>query len=203
MRLIESCEQPQALGGQGHMDPTPILLRRGALSEFHPLEPVHQADCAVMGDLHAFGEFAHRNPIAARLSLNHEQRLVLLWGDPVRPGGFGAEAEKFSERVTKRSEGFVVALAQDGGLRGRGHGAMMCVGLDAKDDFNCIVIRYNYEATQNIVSMIPSHYSSGPDPGNCGANGLANRGAPEAYRAADNLEMRLARMLGSGFLWLS
>lgn len=105
---VQFLQYGEPLGGQGYLYAPAIFLRGGPADEPQLLHAIDETDCAVVCDLHLLGEFAHRRPVAARVTLDRQQYLILLRRDAVTDGGSFAKAEKFTQCVPELGEQFII-----------------------------------------------------------------------------------------------
>lgn len=106
----ESLEDSFSLCGERNVHFAMVRRVDGAPDVSVFLQPIHQANGAVMRELQAFGQFADCNKIAIGKSFNGEQSLMLLRGQTTAMGALFTEVQELTKEIPKCGKFFVIPL---------------------------------------------------------------------------------------------
>jgi len=101
-----------AAPGQLHPHLPSVLPRRCARHHSFPHQPVNQTDSAVMADLQPLRQLPHGDPVTTGVAFDGQQGLMLLRGETGGFSGGFTEMQKFSQRITKRGQRFILGFAK-------------------------------------------------------------------------------------------
>ena len=109
-------------GSKTHLHPAPVEAGGHPPEQSPPGEPVHQPHGAVMAQLQPLRELADGSLVAPGKTLDGQQRLVLLRGEPGAARGVLAEDQEAAQRMAQRGQQLVVGLGDPATGHGEGKG---------------------------------------------------------------------------------